>query len=51
MSRFKMTFSYDGSNFLGSQRQDKGRTVEGEINKALSTLHKRNNYHNLRQNR
>ncbi len=41
MSRFKMTFSYDGSNFLGSQRQDKGRTVEGEINKALSTLHKK----------
>lgn len=41
MSRFKMIFSYDGSSFLGSQRQIKGRTVENEINKALKTIHKK----------
>lgn len=41
MFRFKMIFSYDGSNFLGSQRQSKGRTVEGEINKALTKIHKK----------
>lgn len=41
MSRFKMVFSYDGSNFLGSQRQKKGRTVENEINKALKIIHKK----------
>src|SRR5690554_3458441 len=36
-----MTFAYDGSNFLGSQRQTKGRTVEAEINKALTKIHKK----------
>lgn len=41
MCRFKMVFSYDGTNFLGSQRQTEGRTVEGEINKALSIIHKK----------
>lgn len=41
MSRFKMTFAYDGSAFLGSQKQLKGRTVEEEINKALFKIHKK----------
>lgn len=36
-----MIFSYDGSEFSGSQRQKNERTVEGEINKALSIIHKK----------
>jgi tRNA pseudouridine38-40 synthase len=32
--------SYDGTDFSGWQRQDKGRSVQGEIEKALERLHK-----------
>lgn len=39
--RYKIEFSYDGSTFYGSQRQKDKRTVEGEINKALSKMHKK----------
>lgn len=39
--RYKMTFSYDGSNFYGSQRQIEVRTVEEKINNALSKMHKK----------
>lgn len=41
MYRFKLEFAYDGSNYLGSQRQKEGKTIEGEINKALSIIHKK----------
>lgn len=41
MLRYKIVFSYDGSNYLGSQRQSKGKTIEAEINKALSKMHKK----------
>ena len=30
-----MTFVYDGSNFLGYQKQPKGRTVQKEIESVL----------------
>src|SRR5258706_1857494 len=40
MARYKLTLSYDGSGFVGSQRQasSKTRTVQGELEKALQTL-------------
>ena len=33
--RYFMTFVYDGSNFLGYQKQPKGRTVQKEIESVL----------------
>lgn len=37
--RYKLFIEYDGSNFSGWQKQPNERTVEGEIEKALSTLY------------
>lgn len=36
--RYKATVSYDGTHFLGWQKQDQGRTVQTEIQKVLSQL-------------
>lgn len=36
--RYLITFSYDGSNFNGYQKQKNGRTVQEEIEKALSKI-------------
>lgn len=41
VKRIKCIISYDGTNFYGFQRQTKGRTIQGEIEKALRTMHKR----------
>lgn len=38
MARYQLTLSYDGTNFFGSQRQAKRRTVQGELEDALHTL-------------
>lgn len=40
MARYKLTLAYDGSGFAGSQRQaaTRGRTVQGELEKALTKL-------------
>jgi tRNA pseudouridine38-40 synthase len=40
MARYKLTLAYDGSGFVGSQRQasTKTRTVQGELEKALRKL-------------
>lgn len=38
MARYKLTLSYDGTDFSGSQRQAKGRTVQGELEKACRKL-------------
>jgi tRNA pseudouridine38-40 synthase len=38
MVRYKLTLAYDGSNFHGSQRQANKRTVQGELEKALTKL-------------
>ena len=40
MARYKLTLAYDGSGFVGSQRQasTKARTVQGELEKALQEL-------------
>jgi tRNA pseudouridine38-40 synthase len=38
MARYKLTLAYDGSNFNGSQRQANKRTVQGELEKALTKL-------------
>lgn len=38
MNRWKFTFEYDGISFHGWQKQPDQRTVEGEIETALSTL-------------
>lgn len=34
----KLTFEYDGTDFFGYQRQREGRTVQGELEKALSVI-------------
>lgn len=38
MVRYKITFSYDGSNFHGYQIQPRLRTIQGELEKAVSYL-------------
>lgn len=38
MVRYKAIISYDGTNFCGFQRQLKGRTVQGELEKTLSKM-------------
>jgi tRNA pseudouridine38-40 synthase len=38
MSRFKITIEYDGSPYLGWQRQAEGRTVQGAIEEAIRRL-------------
>jgi tRNA pseudouridine38-40 synthase len=38
--RLKCVVSYDGSEFNGYQRQIKGRTIQGEIEKVLEKIHK-----------
>ncbi len=40
--RYVMTFSYDGSNFKGYQKQPKQRTIQGEIEKALKQINDNN---------
>lgn len=41
MRNFRITIQYDGSNYHGWQIQTNGRTIQGEITRALSTLDKR----------
>ena len=36
--RYLMTFSYDGTNFNGYQKQDKLRTIQEELEKALTFI-------------
>jgi tRNA pseudouridine38-40 synthase len=38
MARYQLTLAYDGTDFFGSQRQAKKRTVQGELEKALCRL-------------
>ncbi|MGF6172969.1 tRNA pseudouridine(38-40) synthase TruA [Ensifer sp. 4252] len=38
MPRFRMTVEYDGSNYVGWQRQDNGPSVQGAIEKAILSL-------------
>lgn len=38
MRRFKLTVAYDGTAYCGFQVQKSCRTIEGELNKSLSTL-------------
>ncbi|MDM5196930.1 tRNA pseudouridine(38-40) synthase TruA [Fictibacillus enclensis] len=40
MQRWKATVSYDGTQFAGYQVQPGARTVQGEIEKSLSKMHK-----------
>ncbi len=39
MRNFKVIVSYNGVNFYGYQRQDKLRTIQGEIEKVLKQIH------------
>jgi tRNA pseudouridine38-40 synthase len=41
MPNLKLTLSYDGTDFVGWQRQAKGRSVQGELEDALSRMDKR----------
>ena len=36
--RYKIVFSYDGSLFFGYAKQIDKRTIQGEIEKVLSTI-------------
>src|SRR5512147_2517562 len=38
MARYQLTLAYDGTDFFGSQRQARRRTVQGELEKALCKL-------------
>lgn len=38
MARYKLTLAYDGVNFFGSQKQANKRTVQGQLEKALTEL-------------
>ncbi|MCC6300525.1 MAG: tRNA pseudouridine(38-40) synthase TruA [Anaerolineales bacterium] len=38
MARYQLTLAYDGTDFFGSQRQAKKRTVQGELESALRKL-------------
>ena len=38
MARYQLTLAYDGTDFFGSQRQAKRRTVQGELETALYLL-------------
>ena len=38
MTRYKAVIEYDGTDFLGFQRQAEGRTVQGEIEAALTRI-------------
>ena len=38
MARYKLTLAYDGTAFMGSQRQARRRTVQGELEKGLHRL-------------
>jgi len=36
--RYKLTVQYDGKNYSGSQRQPDRKTIQGELEKTISTL-------------
>jgi tRNA pseudouridine38-40 synthase len=38
MARYQVILAYDGTEFVGSQRQAKSRTVQGDLEKALHKL-------------
>jgi tRNA pseudouridine38-40 synthase len=38
MARYQITLAYDGTEFLGSQRQARSRTVQSELEKALARI-------------
>ena len=38
--RYFITFSYDGSKYSGYQKQPKGRTIQGELEKVLIKIKK-----------
>ena len=38
MARYQVILAYDGTDFIGSQRQAKKRTVQGELENALRKL-------------
>jgi tRNA pseudouridine38-40 synthase len=38
MARYQIILAYDGTNFLGFQRQGRGRSVQGEVENALREI-------------
>jgi len=38
LKNFKLTIEYDGTRYQGWQRQKNGRTIQGEIEKTLTTM-------------
>lgn len=45
MYTLKCILQYDGSNFSGFQRQPRGRTIQGETERALKKMHKGESVH------
>ena len=41
--RYLMTFSYDGTNYNGYQKQPKGKTIQNEIEKCLTKINSNRN--------
>lgn len=41
MRNVRLTIAYDGTDFLGWQVQARGRTVQGEVMRALERMHRR----------
>ncbi len=41
MRNIRLTLAYDGTEFLGWQVQARGRTVQGEVMRALERMHRR----------
>ncbi|MYJ04892.1 MAG: tRNA pseudouridine synthase A, partial [Acidobacteria bacterium] len=38
MRTLKLTLSYDGTDYVGWQRQDDGRSIQGELERALAEI-------------
>ena len=45
--RYLIKFSYDGSNFFGYQKQKNRRTIQGELERVLCIIAKKNDNVNV----
>ena len=38
MRTIKLTLAYDGTDYVGWQRQARGRSIQGEVERALTEI-------------